>query len=408
MKTVGIIAEYNPFHNGHLYHLEQAREMAGADYAVIVMSGDYTQRGTPAIFSKYMRARSALLSGADLVVELPLFGSSAPAADFADCGISLLTSMGIADCLSFGSECGSIDALRAQEEHFHAETEETSLFIKEGLKMGLTWPQAKTRALSLSSVFPDKAPAAPVSPNDILGVEYLRAIKKYHSSMEPYTLKRTDNGYHSLTLSGTFASASAIRRAITEQEQGFLEAALPGSFFTVLATERCPAVTFDDFSAILNEKLLTSTLEELESVSGMPADLAGKLFRERLSFHTAERLASVSKDRQYTYARVSRCLLNTVLGITKEDTEQFKAQNSAPWIRILGFRRDSAPLLTELKKRADIPIISKTADASAVLSKESLRLFEKHLRASELYRLVCELKTGQSTKNEYTRSIIIV
>lgn len=412
-KAVGIIAEYNPFHNGHMYQLEKAKEITDAAYVVVAMSGDYTQRGTPAIFNKYMRTRSALLSGADLVVELPVFGTIAGAADFADCGVSLLSAMGAVDFLSFGSECGSLETLKRQQERFYTENEEISLLIKEGLKNGLTWPQAKTRAAALSSgqdgLSPENNRTSPAfSPNDILGAEYLRALKKYQSAMEPYPVKRTDGGYHSLTLTGSFASASAVRKAIAENNHAFLDKALPVSFFDCLLAEHCPAVHFDDFSAVLGEKLINSSPGRLSEISGMPGDLAGKLYRNRLAFDTASGLVEASKDRQYTYARVNRCLLNTVLGITKDDTARFKSLKSAPWIRILGFKRESAPLLSEIKKQADIPLISKTADYASLLSGPALSLFEKQLRSAELYRLICQLKTGQPIKNEFTRSVVIV
>lgn len=420
MKTIGIIAEYNPFHNGHLYQLEQSRKQAGAKYAVVVMSGDYTQRGTPAIYNKYRRALAALLSGADLVVELPVFGVVAGAADFADCGVSLLSQMGIADFLAFGSESGCLNALTAQQELLSRETEEVSLLVREGLKQGLTWPMARARALELSAAAtaaetgePQHSTAkteagVPVSPNDILGVEYLRALKKYSSPMEPLTIRRCDQGYHSLSLSGSFASATAIRRAITDQDQDFLSNVLPASFFESRKGEACPEITFDDFSALLCEKLLTSTLGELKAVSGMPGDLAGKLYRERLTFRAASELTAEFKDRQYTYTRVNRCLMNLILGVTEEETARFKELDSAPWIRILGFKKSSAGLLTSMKKNANAPIISKVADYPAVLDKPAQTLFEKHLRTSELYRMVSQLKTGQSMKNEFTRSVIIV
>ena len=159
---------------------------------------------------------------------------------------------------------------------------------------------------------------------------------------------------------------------------------------------------------ILNEKLLTLPLCELTGISGMPEDLARKLHKNRLSFASFSERTASSKDRQYTYARVSRCLLNTVLGITREETERFKALDSAPWLRILGFRKDALPLLSEIKKHSTVPMITKTADAAALLSGPSLELFYKHLQCAELYRLAAELKTGRPMKNEFTRSPVII
>ena len=401
MKSTGIIAEFNPFHNGHLYHMEQSRERTGSDYLIIIISGDFTQRGLPAVYRKYMRVRSALLSGADLVLEMPVFGSVAPAADFADCGVSMLTASGAADVLSFGSECGNLQALEHQAALLSSETESQSQAVKAALRSGMSWPKARAMAYeSLGGISG--------LPNDILGIEYLRALKKYSSSMTALTVSRTDPGYHSAQRNGSFASAYAIRRAIAADDQEFLQAVLPPSHFTSLKEEPCPAVSADDFSLLYHHRLLAMTKEDLAQTASMPADLANKLDGERLTFGRTTELIGRVKDRQYTYTRVSRCLTNAMLGITKEDQEFFKELNSAPWLRILGFRKSASPLLSKMKKQSSVPIITKTADARNLLSKTSLRLFEKHLQASEVYRLICEAKTGQSMKNEYTRSPIIL
>ena len=403
MKTAGIIAEYNPFHNGHKYHLEETRRQTAADFLVVIMSGDYVQRGEPAVFNKYFRARTALISGADLVLELPVFGAVSGAADFAGCAVSSLEKSGIVNLLSFGSECGSLDSLRAQAECMDTETEEISSRIRQGLKEGLSWPMARANAYKTAGY-----DAVPSSPNDILGVEYLKAINRMHSSMEPFTVTRTDPGYHSQCRIGSFASATAARKAIEENDADFLMEVLPDSFFSCLEKEGCPAVTFDDFSMILNEKILAASPEQLADASGMPMDLAAKLYKNRLRFLPARELTAASKDRQYTYTRVSRSLLTFMLGITKEDLSSFKEMDMCPWLRILGFKRDAAPLLSALKKNSEVPIITKTADAASILSGEALRLFEKQLFTSELYRMVCEIKTGKSMKNEFTRSVVIL
>ena len=213
MKTAAIIAEYNPFHNGHKYQIEETRRRTGADFIAVVMSGDFVQRGAPAIYSKFLRTRSALLSGADLVVEMPVFGSLSAAQDFARCGISLFHHMGIIDELSFGSEAGEIKKLQELADQAGTETEEQSDLIRKSLRSGLTYPQALALA---------RKDSVPVSPNDILAVEYLKALKEFSSAVEPWTLKRSDPGYHSEGRDGSFASATAIRKAISAQDPDFL------------------------------------------------------------------------------------------------------------------------------------------------------------------------------------------
>lgn len=401
MKTTGIIAEYNPFHNGHKYHLEQARNITGCDYVIVVMSGDYTQRGTPAIYSKYMRAKSALLAGADLVLEMPVYGSVSSAPDFAACGVNILDTSGICDHLFFGSELGNLELLKKQAAVLSDESDEISSKIKAGLKSGLSWPEARANA------YGSEDPIASF-PNDILGIEYLRAIDKRNSSIIPVTLKRNDPGYHSEEKEGRFASATAARKAILSNDLDFLQEVLPDEHFESLMEFVCPPITFNDCSLLLSEKLLTASMDQLLQISGMPEDLARKLFKHRLDFLTSDQLVAERKDRNYTYTRVSRSLLNLILGITKDDSIRFKEYGSAPWLRILGFRKDAAPLLSELKKHATAPIISKTANAESILSEEAFDLFQKQLTASEIYRMVAQLKLGKVIKNEFTSSIIIV
>jgi len=409
MRTAGIIAEYNPFHNGHQYHIEKTRELTGADYCIVVMSGDYVQRGTPAIYNKYMRARTALLSGADLVLEMPVYGSAASAADFSACGVSMLEKTGVVDFLSFGSECGNMEALKEQAALYENENEEISLLIKEGLKSGLSWPAAREQAFrTFYSKKGEPIPAMSAAPNDILGCEYLKALKAVGSKIMPVTVPRTDPGYHSEERAGSFASATAARKAIVDGDFDFLSAVLPEAFFSCLENDPCPPVAFDDFSLLLCEKLLTMGLEEISAIAGMPSDLAAKLYKNRRNFSHASELVAASKDRQYTYARVSRCLLNLVLGVTKDEEAWFKSYGSAPWLRILGFRRDAAPLLSAMKKAAQAPVLTKVAGAQARLSEPAGALFQKHLQTAELYRMVCQLKSGRTMKNEFTRGILLV
>lgn len=416
MKTVGIIAEYNPFHNGHLYQLEKAREYTGADYAVIVMSGDYTQRGQPAIYAKSMRARCALLSGADLVIEIPVFGSVASAADFAECGVSLLNETGIVDTLCFGSECGDPDLLMSRAALLSEETPEISLLIKKYLKEGLSWPKAREQAYQTFY-----ADFSIHSPNDILAVEYIRSLKKLGSSIRPIAVRRAGPGYHSLQSDGAFASATAVRAAILNGDTAFQQSVLPAAFWISRAAEQSMEIGFDDFSLLLNQRLLSMTPDDIRLISQMPESLARRLYRERLHFLSASGRAAASKDRQYTYTRVCRSLMNVILGITREDTERFKSFRSAPWIRILGFRRSAAPLLSRLNQKARVPVITKTAAAGRTFSDARAALFEKHLQASELYRMIGESKygerrmqgtpgdtAGQAGKNEYTRPLIMI
>ena len=217
MKTAGIIAEYNPFHTGHEYQINYIKEKLRTDYVVIAMSGDFVQRGTPALFSKYVRAEMALRSGADLVLELPVSISSASAELFARGGVQLLDGLGVTDILCFGSECGDTDALMELAKILANEPEDFQTALRRNLKNGMTFPKA--RSMALSAVFPESEKYQQLlsSPNNILGIEYCKAILRENSSISPVSIKREGNDYHENTLSENhFPSASAIRNAILD------------------------------------------------------------------------------------------------------------------------------------------------------------------------------------------------
>ena len=399
MKTAAIIAEYNPFHKGHRYQIEETRKATGADYILVLMSGDFVQRGEPAIYNKYIRTRMALLGGADAVLELPVLYATSSAEFFAEGAVTLLDHMQMVNFLSFGSESGNIEELWQLADHSTLETNEQSALIREGLRNGLTYPQALTLA---------KKETVPASPNDILAVEYLKALKEFSSEISPWTLKRSDPGYHSEDRNGSFASATAIRKAVFSQDLEFLAAVLPDSHFECMKEESEVPLFPNDFSLLLNQKILTSDLEKLQNIFGMPGDLAAKLYKNRLEFFRTDTLTALRKDRQYTYARVSRALMNLMLDISVEDQCMFVDLFRAPWIRILGFKRSSSLLLSELKRHCDIPVIAKTADAKNILSSSAYELFKKNLTASELTRMVRELKSGKPQKNEFTQAPVMI
>lgn len=218
MKIVGLITEYNPFHAGHLYHMQQARELTGADYCVVLMSGSFVQRGEPAIFDKYLRTKTALLAGADLVLEIPTAFSTASAHEFAAYGVALLSAIGV-DAVVFGSECGQIEILKQAAYALNHESAEFQERLRKELKAGLTYPQARAKALGETQAggtrvenVEDFHANTDVSnshiwssilnfPNNILGIEYLRAAEDLHSPMEFYTISREGSGYHEDALS---------------------------------------------------------------------------------------------------------------------------------------------------------------------------------------------------------------
>ena len=425
MKIVGLITEYNPFHAGHLYHMQRARELTGADYCVVLMSGSFVQRGEPAIFDKYRRTKAALLAGADLVLEMPVAFSTASAHEFAAYGVALLSAIGV-DAVVFGSECGQIKTLKQAAYALNHESAEFRERLQKGLKAGLTYPQARAKALEETQA--DRTSVENVddfhantdvseshiwssvlnSPNNILGIEYLRAAEALHSPMEFYTISREGSGYHEDTLAdANFPSASAIRGIIRNSLSkdkdllDILASHLPA--VTHPAYTGAVPVFVDDFSELLNAAVLQ--MQATFSIADLSPELAARLTKPPYCPLSFEERIQALKTRQLTYTRVSRALLHLVLGMREEDISRWKDESYALYARILGFRRQSSPLLSCLHKKSCIPLITKMADAAQNLSPSALALLEQEVYASHLYQTV-RMKRGGVFQNEYTEGLV--
>lgn len=405
MKIVGLITEYNPFHAGHLYHMQQARELTGADYCVVLMSGSFVQRGEPAIFDKYLRTKTALLAGADLVLEIPAAFSTASAHDFAAYGVALLSAIGV-DAVVFGSECGQIEILKQAAYALNHESAEFQERLRKGLKAGLTYPQARAKALEME----DTWASVLSSPNNILGIEYLRAAEDLHSPMEFYTISRKGSGYHEDTLAdANFPSASAIRGIIRNSLSkdkdllDILASHLPA--VTHPAYTGAVPVFVDDFSELLNAAVLQ--MQATFSIADLSPELAARLAKPPYCPLSFEERIQALKTRQLTYTRVSRALLHLALGMREEDISRWKDEGYALYARILGFRRQSSPLLSCLHKKSSIPLITKMADAAQNLSPSALALLEQEVYASHLYQTV-RMKRSGVFQNEYTEGLVFV
>ena len=405
MKIVGLITEYNPFHAGHLYHMQRARELTGADYCVVLMSGSFVQRGEPAIFDKYRRTKAALLAGADLVLEMPIAFSTASAHEFAAYGVALLSAIGV-DAVVFGSECGQIEFLKQAASALNHESAEFQERLRKGLKAGLTYPQARAKALEME----DTWASVLTSPNNILGIEYLRAAEDLHSPMEFYTISRKGSGYHEDTLAdANFPSASAIRGIIRNSLSkdkdllDILASHLPA--VTHPAYTGAVPVFVDDFSELLNAAVLQ--MQATFSIADLSPELAARLAKPPYFPLSFEERIQALKTRQLTYTRVSRALLHLVLGMREEDISRWKDEGYALYARILGFRRQSSPLLSCLHKKSSIPLITKMADAAQNLSPSALSLLEQEVYASHLYQTV-RMKRSGVFQNEYTEGLVFV
>lgn len=402
-RIVGLITEYNPFHNGHQYHIEKAKEVTGADAAVVVMSGNFVQRGEPAIMPKHLRAQVALRSGADLIIELPVGYATATAEVFSYGAVSLLHQLGCVDALCFGSECGDIHALQKLAKILVEEPEEYKDFLQQYLKIGLSYPAARQKAIE--SCYPDESFSHLLEePNNILGIEYLKALYTLDSKITPYTITRTDAGYHSLELNTEFSSASAIRNTIVDTDDfSLIKDYVPENCFQLLESnykKRFPVIP-NDFSLLLKYRLLNETAISLKAYEDVSESLANKIYNRRNEFVSYEQFCDLLKTKDLTYSRISRALLHILLGVK----EGIYGKHMPGYVRVLGFRKESAAIMAHIKQHASIPMITKLGQMKST-DEIIIQMFETDIFAADLYESVVTDKFKSPFINEFEQSIV--
>lgn len=411
MKHVGIIAEYNPFHNGHAYQLNEVKNRYPEKNILVIMSGDFVQRGEPAIFNKYLRTKCALSSGADIIFELPTLFSSASAEYFATASVLALAKTGVVDTLCFGAEDDNIDAFKRIAELLAKEPEDYCTQLKVHLKTGLSFPKA--RALTIASYFQDNTTEALLSkPNNILGIEYIKAIYRYHLDMEPVIIKRQGNHYHDLTLDNFLSSASALRDTIKKNnQQQFLSSDLqkfmPEASYTLLQNaEFAKPLFLSDFYTFL-QYALWENKTSLEAFFEISTELANQLSAYSQYPSDIDELLLQLQNKNYTNTRIKRALLNILFKNTKQTMMISKNDGYISYLRLLGFCSYASPILKEMKQNAKLPIINKVADARNILSKENFQNFSNDIRISNLYKQAFSNKYGLSMPSEFEQSVII-
>ena len=450
MKTIGIIAEYNPFHRGHAYQIETVRKMTGADYIVVVMSGNFVQRGAPAWTDKYLRTQMALEGGADIIFELPTVYATASAEYFSLGAVSLLHQLGFVDALCFGCECADLSLLSQIADFLSAPDDGYQKELTAYLRTGLSYPAAREKALS--ERFPkllQRYPSLLSAPNTILGIEYLKALRKLNSQIKPIPILRTDGGYHETKDCYGFLSASGIRKtfadAITNEavahedtssarkssdnfaqkntatkgeiSENFIQNPLsaiekyvPKCVQQILNknTSHFPIME-DDFSTMIYYRLRTATQAELLSISDMTPDLYHRIRTELPNFCNVNDFIARIKTKTFTYSRISRVLFHVLLDIKTE-----YMCTTPLYANLLGFRKPASGLLRSL---TEIPIITKAADADRLLMAswqeepaDKLALAQKHwntdLLADDLYRQIVLQKYHTQLPDRFHASII--
>jgi predicted nucleotidyltransferase len=446
MKVVGLVTEYNPFHNGHKYHIEEAKKSSCADYAIAVMSGDFVQRGAPAVIDKYSRAEMAIKGGADLVLELPVCYATASAEYFALGAVSLLDKLGIVDSLCFGSECGDISSLKEVAGILAGTTEEYDKQLLSYVKEGLTYPAAREKAITAylrsgnasHSTDPEQAARVLSSPNNILGMEYIKAIHSLSSPLRPVTIQRKTAGYHEKELSQAYpdrgpagnqagnqhedkhspspviSSATAIRTILQSSKEipglSPVTASVPDAVYEILVSDyhKTYPITWEDFSSIIKYKLLSEDRNLLNGYVDMSGDLADRIKKNSIYACTMEELALRLKTKNLTLTRINRALTHILLNIRKTSLKQYCQNGYTSYARVLGIKKESSHLLRRITDIGRIPVITKVAKAEKQIDPLAMQMLSEDLFAAHLYNQAVYEKYGTPLPNEYQRGILIV
>ena len=400
MKVLGIISEYNPFHNGHLYHLEKSRVTTKADYTICVMSGNFVQRGETSLIDKWTKTEMALLNGIDLVIELPLVYAISSAENFAYGAVKILDSLGIVDTISFGSECGDIKALSTIADLLYTEPEKYKNLLNIELQKGLSFPSARENAIVAFFNNPGISDLVSKS-NNILGIEYLKALKKLNSSINPITVIRKAVNYNDKNIKENFASATGIREMLKESGVESVRQVVPLNVYNLLEKSEF-VYSINNFEKEIIYALRKMDVRDIKNLPDVSEGIENSIKNAVNNSNNLQEIIESIKSKRYTQTRIQRILLYSLLGIYKEDLRA--STNINPYVRILGMNSKGKELLSKISSNTNvITSVKKFLDESTVSTKLK-NMLEKDILSTNIYTLaysnnsVCNL--------DYTKKII--
>ncbi len=422
-KVLGLVVEYNPFHYGHLHHLRESIKLTNPDYVIAVMSGNFCQRGEPAIVNKFARTRIALMNGIDLVLELPTIYAIQDAGGFALGSIGVLHKSGVVTDIVFGSESGDIDFLKKVASLLIYQTPEFQQAFKTQLKKGYSYPNA--RKFALMDVLSDEVSKLSKS-NDILGIEYVKSLLHYNSSITPNVIRRIGADDNDPEFKGKLSSASAIRRVIKLGDFEMTKDAIPDSTYEILKEEfqtgRGPVFWESlEFVLALFRKLKR---EDFEKIYSFNEGLDLRFYESARSSGDLQQFVELVKAKRFTYSRIRRAILHVLFDMEKEKIE--KCNELGPqYLRVLGFNSKGREILKEIKKKSEIPIISTASLYKQVLeeaekqNKEGKRewkidselfiwQFEKDILASDLYTFLYPNKSLRNAGMDFEQPVMML
>ena len=409
-NVLGIIAEYNPFHNGHLHHLNESKKITNSDYCIAVMSGNFTQRGEVSIVDKWEKAKMAMANGVDLVIELPTIYAISSAENFASGAIKILNSLGIVDFISFGSESNDITLLEDIANVLAFEPSEYKTLLSHELARGESFPKARENAVMMYLNNIRRFANVLSSPNNILGIEYLKSLKRQKSKIQPITIKREGSKYNDDTIphGSRFASATAIRNLCQSTDDITpIQRFVPETTFDILEENIKKGTFVKDISLFDKEIIYTLRKMSTAEIGNLPDVSEGLEFAFKNAANQCNsivELLSIINTKRYTKTRLQRILLYAILGITKKDMET--SLSTTPYIRVLGFNDKGQELLSQIsKKNHKLEIITSVKKFMDKKSNENLKLMlNKDIWATDVYTLGFEYESKANL--DYTHKLI--
>ncbi len=410
-KVVGIIAEYNPFHNGHLYHLLQAKDLAQADYVVAVISGNFTQRGDTSIVDKWTKAYMAICGGCDLVLELPTVYSISSAENFASGAVKILDSLKIVDSIAFGAEASDLATLNNIANVLYTEPRGYTNILTHELQKGISFPSARENAILMYLNDIKRYANILNSPNNILAIEYLKALKTQKSNMNPIMVKRSKVYYNDDRIVDDFASATAIRKLIKRREYEDLRKVVPRSTYKILSRQIRDGnivLGLENFEKEIIYTLRKMNIREIANLPDVSEGLENLIKNSADNCNDMSKLIANIKSKRYTQTRIQRILLYALLGIDKKMMEDSK--KVTPYVRVLGFTNKGKELISEINKRN--PKINMITSVKKFIEKNNkpsnrtiMQMLQKDIFATDVYTLGFDFESKANL--DFTNNMII-
>lgn len=394
MKVLGIIAEYNPMHTGHIYHISKAKEITGCDTVIVIMSGSFTQQGNIAIINKFERAKQAIQNGVDLVIEIPSAFASSDAGNFAYKSVSILNDLNV-DAICFGAETDNIERLKLISETLIYKDKEIWNEIKNELKKGISF--AKARNNSLNKFLNEDDINIILSPNNILALEYLKTLKVLNSNIIPFAIHRESN-FNSHILENCYTSSTSIRKALENKcNLNDIQKYIPENVSKYLKNNKI--IFNNDFFEILKYKIISMNENDLKEINGVSEGIENKLKKEICNSYSYDEFLFKIKSKRYELSRIKRILVNILLNISKDDFNLLK-ENNSNYAHILAFNHDKKDLLSHISNTSNIPVISSLNNKTlSYLNKYQKLSLDTDIYASNIYSMLINQKINKDYTN---------